>query len=224
MPERLVHPVRYPFLILLLFLIGVFSCTEEPGLLVGGSGSDTPNSLAVWTEGNEIGCLADSGTVVSVFSADYNPSTDSGFKQTVVVDEYGNSRFRDLNSGRYAVLGVSGRDLSAYISRIVVSAGSNLDTVHGEFQNNGEIIGTVTDSLGRAIDALPIYFRASPYQDTTDSSGRFHLHGIAEGAFELRSRQKVVPGSGKGKWDTLEVMLPVVSDGSQQHLGTIKFR
>ncbi len=223
MLDTSVYPGRFRVWVLVLFLIGTLSCTEEQAPVSGGSGSDTPNSLAVMVDNANLVCRADSGSLVSIMSADYNPSSDSGFRETAILDEYEYIRFSNLQNGRYAVLAAIGSELSAYIPTITVPE-ENRDTIHGQFQTEGEITGMVVDSLGNGIADLPVYLRGSPYCDTTTSEGRFQLTGIAQGSFELRSRPSVVMEPKKGKLDTLEVRHPIVLSGSQLDVGTITYR
>lgn len=224
MLDTSVYPGRFFVWVLAFFLIGTLSCTDEQAPVSGGSGSDTPNSLAVMIDNATLVCRADSGSLVSILAADYNPCSDSGFRETAVLDEYEYIRFSNLKNGRYAVLAAIGSDLSAYISTITISEEMNRDTIYRQFQTEGEITGMVVDSLGNGIVDLPVYLRGSPYCDTTTSEGRFQLTGIAHGSFELRSRPSVVMEPKKGKLDTLEVRHPIVLSDSQLDVGTITYR
>ncbi|MBD3316193.1 MAG: hypothetical protein GF344_10425 [Chitinivibrionales bacterium] len=174
-------------LLVCLAIIGL-RCGGSP---LAGSGSQTTNSILVAVRDDSIKGRAEPGLAVDLFSADYDPLYDVGYRARVRAGEDSLFAFTGLDTNEtYALLAVlDDSTCGVYLSGLSLGAGDGRSSQRKyAFSETESISGTVQNiPEGLPMSQVVVYLQATPFGARADTTGRFSIDFVPRAHYRVRA-------------------------------------
>ncbi len=193
---KLIHLTIY------LLLAFVLSCSNGGEGIAGAS--ETTNGIEVMAAAYSITLTARPGVSASLYSSNYDPALQIGYKNTMVTGDSITCTFNSLLPGDYNLLVTDlNSQNAAFITSIPIYKDS-AKTSTSIMTTTGSINGIVQGSRGY----VAVFIYGSPFYSNVNQAGEFTLPNIPQGTFEVHAAVIFTPMSGQQPYhsqDTISV-------------------
>jgi hypothetical protein len=152
----------------------------------GGTSSETvgvATGMVEATPGADgIACRTEAGTVLGLYSEDFQPHSDIGFAKTAIADPEGKFAFGGLEPGRYQLLARAADGKAALLTGLVVPSASGAPE-RAALEPAGSLAGIITDSASAFMGL--VYAPGTPFFARGDSLMRYSLAGMPAGNYRI---------------------------------------
>lgn len=165
-----------------LFCVLVFRCTSN----IAGTETTNGDGFTITASTNYIEGTAPNGFMVELYSSDFYPHTNKGYKKSTTIDSNMIYKFTNLESGTYNLYCHSvTNDTSVFIQKIHIDElnGTNTDTI--DFTTTGSVSGNLIDTNSEPIQNAHVYIIGSPFYTVTNNSGSYTINEIPAGSYKI---------------------------------------
>lgn len=193
--------------------LGFFLASAGLGGCEGGTSSETVGITAgmVKETAGQDGIIGstDPGNTLELYSADFQPQSNSGFAKSVTADSAGAFAFANIPPGRYQLLArehANGK--AALLTDIAVPSGTSATAT---LEQTGTLAGTIPASAPGHLGIA--YAPGTPFFAVADSLNSFVLKGMPAGNYTVVKTWNTVtcasgaPCAGNNQQDSVEIQI-----------------